>query len=628
MKKTLPLFLLLAFVVNTSPLKAQQNVTFGLGNVKNVTVSASSNDVSGIKTLQTSGFLPNQNAASRFLSQATLGKNILQIQNVTTIGVESWINIQLDLPNSFNIQSYVLGIHQSIVDSLLRNVPSGGYTLANTNVSDWHFDIAWFQGSMTSPDVLRWRVGLALSEIFVISRNSSFKNNPYALGNYCDMLMNNAFGNYRTLLDNVTYHPAMGEFLTFLNNHATDITDGRQVYPDENYAREIMQLFSIGLYKLNIDGTEQKDASNKSIPTYDNNDIAGLAKAFTGLSWGDGQYLGDDNKDYLSYTKRMKFFGIDSSDAKRNTWKTNPRIVNGHEPGEKNFLGQTIPNRPVLQGELDIQEALDVIYNHPNVGPFLSRRLIQRLVTSNPSPAYIQRVATIFNNNGSGIRGDLKAVIRAILLDPEARDNNADENGNYAGMLREPFVRYMNLMKGLKLTTTGGVYRNVMYDIYDKLEQIPMASNTVFNFFQPDYQPNGDLKNAGKYAPEFQLLNSQTLTNYFNGLNEWLVKDNPTSFWSYFTSEKFKSDQRARFDLKSDNILTKNIRLTELLDKYNMILAHGRLSDNNITSIKTVLLGIPLREDSLGIPNEDDSYLRIRMAIYLIMSSPDYLINR
>lgn len=628
MKKTLPLFLLLAFVVNTTPLKAQQNVTFGLGNVKNVTVSASSNDVSGIKTLQTSGFLPNQNAASRFLSQATLGKNILQIQNVTTIGVESWINIQLDLPNSFNIQSYVLGIHQSIVDSLLRNVPSGGYTLANTNVSDWHFDIAWFQGSMTSPDVLRWRVGLALSEIFVTSRNSSFKNNPYALGNYCDMLMNNAFGNYRTLLDNVTYHPAMGEFLTFLNNHATDITDGRQVYPDENYAREIMQLFSIGLYKLNIDGTEQKDASNKSIPTYDNNDIAGLAKAFTGLSWGDGQYLGDDNKDYLSYTKRMKFFGIDSSDAKRNTWKTNPRIVNGHEPGEKNFLGQTIPNRPVLQGELDIQEALDVIYNHPNVGPFLSRRLIQRLVTSNPSPAYIQRVATIFNNNGSGIRGDLKAVIRAILLDPEARDNNADENGNYAGMLREPFVRYMNLMKGLKLTTTGGVYRNVMYDIYDKLEQIPMASNTVFNFFQPDYQPNGDLKNAGKYAPEFQLLNSQTLTNYFNGLNEWLVKDNPTSFWSYFTSEKFKSDQRARFDLKSDNILTKNIRLTELLDKYNMILAHGRLSDNNITSIKTVLLGIPLREDSLGIPNEDDSYLRIRMAIYLIMSSPDYLINR
>ena len=628
MKKILLFFLLFSLMANASLLKAQQNVTYGLGNVKNVSVSASSNDATGVKTLQTSGFLPNTNAASRFLSQATLGKNSIQVQNVATLGIESWVNTQLSLPNSFVIQNYVRGIHQSIVDSLLRDAPSGGYTLANTNVSDWHFDISWFQGAMTSPDVLRWRVGLALSEIFVTSRKSEFENNPYALANYYDMLMNNAFGNYRTLLDNMTYHPAMGEYLTFLNNHATDIADGRQVYPDENYAREIMQLFSIGLYKLNIDGTEQKDASNKSIPTYDNNDIAGLAKVFTGLSWGDARYLGDDDKDYWSYTRRMKFFGIDSSDAKRNTWKTNPRIVNGHEPGGKSFLGQTIPNRPVLQGETDIQDALNVVFNHPNVGPFLSRRLIQRLITSNPSSAYIQRVATIFNNNGSGVRGDLKAVVKAILLDPEARDNNADENINYAGMLREPFVRYMNLMRGLKLTTTGGVYRNVMYNTYDQLEQIPMASNTVFNFFQPDYQPDGDLKVAGKYAPEFQLLNAQTLTSYFNALNEWLVKDNPTSFWSYFGNEKYKEDQQARFDLDGDNILTKNVRLVELLDKYNMILAHGRLSVSSIAAIKTVLLGIPLREDASGVPNEDDAYLRIRMAIYLIMSSPDYLINR
>lgn len=628
MMRTLQIFLLLFFVANKSLTNAQQIITFGLGNAKNITVSASSNDNTGIRTLRTSGFLPNQNAASRFLSQATFGKNSLQIQNVATVGIENWVNIQLNLPSSFNIQNYVLGIHQSIVDSLRRNNPSGAYTLANTSVSDWHFDIAWFQGSMTSPDVLRWRVGFALSEIFVTSRKSPFEYNPYALANYYDMLMNNSFGNYRTLLDNITYHPAMGEYLTFLNNHATDIADGRQVYPDENYAREIMQLFSIGLYKLNIDGTEEKDVNNKSIPTYDNNDIAGLAKVFTGLSWGDAKYLGDDDKDYWSYTRRMKFFGIDSSDAKRNTWKTNPRIVNGHEPGGKRFLGQNIPNRPVLQGELDIQDALNVIYNHPNVGPFLARRLIQRLVTSNPSPAYIQRVATIFNDNGSGVRGDLKTVIKGILLDSEARDCNSDENSDYSGMLREPFVRYMNLMKGLKLTTSGGIYRNVMYNIYDKLEQIPMASNTVFNFFQPDYQPDGDLKKAGKYAPEFQLLNSQTLTNYFNALNDWLVRDEPTSFWSYFNNETYKEDQRSRFDLKADNILTKNNRLNELLDKYNMILAHGRLSANSIAAIKTVLIAITLTEDSSGIPHEDDAYLRIRMAIYLIMSSPDYLINR
>lgn len=628
MKKLLLLTLLFLYMAIPSLLKAQKNITFGLGYVKNVTVTASSSDTKGIETLQGSGFLPNANAASRFLSQATLGKNLAQIQDVSTVGIESWVNSQLALPNSYKIKDYVQGIHQSIVDSLLRSTPTGGYTLLNTSVSDWHFDIAWFQGAMVSPDILRWRVGLALSEIFVTSRNSPFRNNPYALGSYYDMLMNNAFGNYRTLLDNMTYHPAMGEYLTFLNNHATDIADGRQVYPDENYAREIMQLFSIGLYKLNIDGTEQKDANNKSIPTYDNNDISGLAKVFTGLSWGDARYLGDGYKNYWSATNRMKFFGIDSSDAKRNTWKTNPRIVNGHEPGGKNFLGQTIPNRPVLQGESDIQDALNILFNHPNVGPFLSRRLIQRLVTSNPSPAYIKRVATIFNNNGSGVRGDLKAVVKAILLDPEARDNNIDESHNYAGMLREPFVRYMNLMKGLKLTTTGGVYRNVMYPIYNQLEQIPMASNSVFNFFLPDYQPDGELKTAGKYAPEFQMLNAQTLTSYFNALNEWLIKDNIMSFWGYFSGETFKEDQRSHFDLKADYVLTKNNRLNELLDKYNMVLAHGRLSASSLFAIKTVVLAIPLREDAAGVPNDGDANLRTRMALYLIMSSPDYLINR
>jgi uncharacterized protein (DUF1800 family) len=626
MNKTLLMVLLLFCVVKHEFIVAQQTVTFGLGNVKNVSVTASSNDNTGIRTLLNSGYLPNQNAASRFLAQATLGKNLSSIQNVATVGIESWVNTQLNLPNSFSIKNYVQGIHQNIVDSLLRDAPNGGYTLANTNVSDWHFDVAWFQGSMTSPDVLRWRVGLALSEIFVTSRNSSFRYNPYALGSYYDMLMKNAFGNYRTLLEDITYHPAMGDYLTYVNNHATDIADGRQVYPDENYAREIMQLFSIGLYKLNIDGTEQKDANNKSIPTYDNNDIAGLAKVFTGLSWGDARYFKDDDKDLWSYTIRMKFFPKDSSEARWNTY--NPRIVNAHEPGGKSFLGQTIPNRNVLLGEQDIQDALNVIYNHPNVGPFLARRLIQRLVSSNPSPAYIGRVATVFNNNGSGVRGDLKAVVKAILLDQEARDNNPDESSNYAGMLREPFVRYMNLMRGLPLTTTGGKYRNILYYVDNYLEQIPLSSNTVFNFFQPDYQPDGDLKTNGKYAPEFQLLNSQTLTNYFNALNRWLINDESTTYWSYFPAEKAKADENSHFKLEADYVLTKNSRLTELLDKYNLILAHGRLSTASITSIKNAIMAMPYSEDANGVPDENEAYRRLRIAIYLIMSSPDYLINR
>jgi len=281
-----------------------------------------------------------------------------------------------------------------------------------------------------------------------------------------------------------------------------------------------------------------------------------------------------------------------------------------------------------VQGEQDIQDALNIIFNHPNVGPFIARRLIQRLVASNPSPAFIQRIATVFNNNGSGVRGDLKAVVRAILLDPEACDCNTDQNSNYAGMLREPFVRYMNLMRSLKLTTQGGIYRNSMYDLYNRIEQIPLYSPTVFNFFQPDYVPDGDLKTVNKYAPEFQLLNSQTLTGYMNALNHWLIDDSPSEFWGLFNNETYKPDQNPRFDLMADSTLATNEKLPQLLDKYNMILAHGAIPKANIETIRKAIASMPYTYNYYGVPNQDDIYRRIRIAIFLIMSSPDYLINR
>ena len=603
---------------------AQQTVIFGLGTVKNVTVSSSSTSNSGLSTLQSSGYLPNYNSAARFLSQATLGTNLTEIQNVATLGKEQWLDAQLNMTNSFGMETYLRSLHQIIVDSLLRNTPTGGYTLDNVSLNNWHFDATWFQGSMTAPDMLRWRVALALSEIFVVSRVSDLDNDPYGMASYYDVLLSNAFGNYRTLLDKITYHPAMASYLTFMNNHATN--SSKQIYPDENYAREIMQLFSIGLYKLNIDGSEMKDANNKPIPTYTNSDIAGLAKVFTGLGWGDRQYLGQSQKDKWSFTKRLKFYPLDSLEYYQHYYR--PTIYNGHEPGSKTFLGSTIPNRPVIQGEQDIQDALNTIFNHANVGPFMARRLIQRLVSSNPSPAYIQRVATVFNNNGSGVRGDLKAVIRAILLDPEACDCNIDKSNNYAGMLREPFVRYMNLMRGLKLTTTGGVYRNAMNDLYDRIEQIPIYSPTVFNFFQPDYIPDGDLKIAQKYAPEFQLLNSQTLTGYINGLNRWLINDDPNEFWQLFTGETYKADQDPRFDLSPDYSLARNDKLPQLLDKYNLILAHGSITKGNIEIIRKAIASMPYAENTSGVPDPDKCFRRVRIAIYLIMASPDYLINR
>lgn len=622
------IYLAIFLIFGTFVIYAQQTFILGKGNTKNVSVTTSNSGNTGIRTLMSSAFLPNQNASSRFLSQATLGATYSEIQKVSTQGVEKWLDDQFALPNAFKIESYLLSIHQSIIDSLSIRNPTITYTLDTpVGLDNWHFDIAWFQGSMTAPDLLRWRVALALSEIFVTSRVSTFTNNPYALASYYDLLMDNSFGNYRTLIDKITYHPSMAVYLTFMNNHATDFNNGNQVYPDENYAREIMQLFSIGLYELNIDGTEKKDVNNKSIPTYNNTDIANLAKVFTGLSWGDGTYLGIASKDKFSYTKRLKFYGRDSSDAKKNPWKTNPRIVDGHEYGAKTFLNTTIPARPVAQGEQDIQDALNIIFNHPNVGPFISRRLIQRLVTSNPSPAYIQRVATIFNNNGSGVRGDLKAVIKAILLDPDARQCCGDNTESF-GILREPFVRYMNLLKGLNLEAPGGRFRNVMARVYDRTEQKPLYASTVFNFFTPNYVPDGVLKDAGKFGPEFQLLTSQTLTGYFNALNDWLINDDPGDFYSYYLGETYKPQQDPKFNLVADYSLTRNDKVRQLLDKYNLILAHGRISAASLDIIATAIKNMPYKEDSNGIPVALEADRRVRIAIYLIMTSPDYLINR
>ena len=364
---------------------AQELETFGLGNTRDVTVTASSSSANGINTLLLDGYLPNKNAASRFLSQATLGATMADIDDVVVQGIESWTESQLAMANTFGLETYIRQLSAAIADSLnaASPPPETLFTVENLNLSDWYFDVAWFQGGMTSPDRLRWRTALALSEIFVTSRVSDFSGNPYALASYYDMLLDHSFGNYRALLDSITYHPTMARYLTYMNNHAEGIVEGNLVFPDENYAREIMQLFSIGLYELNQDGTEKKDVEGNSIPTYTNNDIAGLAKVFTGLSWNHSLYLGDGADSEQDYTKRLKFFPIDSSDAIRRPWKSNPSIVDGHASGGKTFLGTTVgQGRPIEQGEDDIQDALNVIFNHPNVGPFMARRLIQRLVTN------------------------------------------------------------------------------------------------------------------------------------------------------------------------------------------------------------------------------------------------------
>lgn len=609
---------------------AQNAPKFGKGNIKGVTVTSSSNSSKSIQTLMSTGYIPNPKAASRFLSQATFGPKLQEIQNLQNNGIEHWLSQQFALPLSTNLTATIGQIHQGMVDSLLQQNPTGTYTLDNVFIDDWVFDMAWFQANMTANDRLRWRTSMALSQIFVTSRISAFNDNPYALASYYDVLNKNAFGNYRALIDSITYHPAMAVYLTYINNHATDTTGTKRVFPDENYARELMQLFSIGLYELNLDGTEKKDMNGDPIPTYDNDDIANLAKVFTGLSWSNSRYLGENDIDKWSYTKRLKFFPVDSSD-KYKRWWANPstwRIVNGHEPGTKTFLGQTVPARPVAQGEQDIQDALNIIFNHPNVGPFMARRLIQHLVSSNPSPAYIARVATVFNNNGSGVRGDLKAVIKAVLLDPEARDCCSEKENLAFGHLREPFLRYMNLINGLELESSTGVYRNVMVDLYDRLEQIPLYSPSVFNFYSPNYVPDGPVQAAGAVAPEFQTLNSLSFANYMNGLHKWIISNDPIQYWGLFSNETYKPEQDPVFNLSSEYPLAKDNRIAEFLDKYNLVLAQGRIKPENMNIIKNVLLSMPMSFDGAGNPDATLADRRLRMGIFLIMIAPDYLINK
>ena len=588
--------LLLATLCAVS-INAQSNIkVVGMGNTQNVTTSGSDISQDPVTTLNRSGFLPNHSSAAKLTAQSTFGATIETIDEISNMGFEDWMDVQLNLPLGPGMLDQVIAYHD--FRKAGENNPDAG-----TSIRFW--DYAWWQYHMTQPDYIRQRVAFALSEILVISQNSSFGGNPYAFGHYYDILLEHAFGNYRDLIQDITYHAAMGEYLTFINNPKTDTLENR--FPDENYAREVMQLFTIGLFELNQDGTRILDAQNEPIPTYDNYDIIEFSKVFTGLMWGDrplqlNQFFKGD-LDRTSYTVPMQM------------------LNEMHEPGEKNLLnGFTVMDRNPIDGDADINDALDNLFNHQNVGPFIGKLLIQRLVTSNPSPAYVSRVAGAFNDNGSGVRGDMKAVIRAILLDDEARDCDNALNDHF-GKLREPFIRYVQVCNALKLTTTSGNYRNAMYYIMDQVGQKPFTSPSVFNFFQPDHQPIGPVAEADLVAPEFQIVNSQSIVGYFNALNDWIVRDSPTDEWSLYSGEEVPENEKAYFELSDEIALAEDAYLHQLIDRLNLVLAHGRLS-----SWATDLIINAIKE----FPDDDADDLdeRVRIAIYLIMSSPEYLINR
>jgi uncharacterized protein (DUF1800 family) len=420
---------------------------------------------------------PTAEAAARFLIQATFGPRPTDIAEVMELGFGGWVERQFTLPRSSHLAYY---------DSL---VPPGSEPQPGV------IPESIFAQAIEGEDQLRQRVTLALSELFVVSLvDADVRNSAHGLADYTDLLAEHAFGNFRELLEAVTLHPTMGVFLDMLGSSREIPELGR--LPNENYAREVLQLFSIGLHQLHPDGTLRLDSQNQPIPTYDQEVVLGFARAFTGWSFGGVP----QNPPALFFRPPRE-----ARDFRR---PMEPWAL-FHEDGEKLLLdGVVVP--PGQGAVADLAVALDSVFGHPNVGPFVCRQLIQRLVTSNPSPGYTYRCAQAFADDGSGVRGDLRAVLRAILLDYEARSAEVAARQDF-GHLREPIVRFLGLLRTTDAETAGGRWRFVGIDRPGLgLGQVPFRAPTVFNFFEPTFALPGEIAQAGLVSPEFQITTETT----------------------------------------------------------------------------------------------------------------------
>ncbi|WP_404480197.1 DUF1800 family protein [Novosphingobium sp. BL-52-GroH] len=411
-----------------------------------------------------------QQRASRFLCQATNGATRAEIDAFVQIGMGAWLDNQFAQPRGQSHWDWM--IEQSF------NTIENKY-----NKSHWNFSV-WRQ-TVSGLDQMRQKISLALLDIFVVSINDIIVGWPqFALANYMDILLDHAFGNFRTLLSAVTYSTAMGEYLTYVGSRKQNSSGN---VPDENYAREMMQLFTIGLYELNPDGTKKLGPDGQAIATYNATDVSQLSRIFTG-------------------------FSFPSSDLSTPDFRQKPLIIDAatNETGETTFLGAKVTGG----GKVAVEAALDVLFQHPNVAPFFAKNLIQRLVTSNPSPAYVSRAAAAFENDGNGKRGELKAVIRAILTDAEARSDDAAQSDSF-GLLRSPVQRLSGVLRAFRATSAAGSWK--MEDLRAIIGQSPGTSPSVFNFFQPAYSPPGsEFYNRGLVAPEFQITDEVSTIGYAN----------------------------------------------------------------------------------------------------------------
>ena len=516
----------------------------------------------------------------RFLEQATFGPTLDLVNTVQGIGFNTWLEQQRAAPASRFPDLQAFPSSSSV--GCPADDPGTSPTCYRDNYTMYPLQVQFFKNALGEPDQLRQRVAFALSQIFVVSGLQI--QQPSSMVPFLNILVDNAFGNYRDLLQAVTLNPAMGDYLDMVNNDKPNLAG--TIQPNENYAREVLQLFSIGLYALNSDGTFKTDPNGYPIPAYDQEIIEGFAHAFTGWTYATLDGATPKAHNPRNYLAPMWLYrnasGIDTN----------------HDKGEKRLLDYPGAPGAVLasnqDGEADLQQALDNIFNHPNVGPFISRLLIQNLVTSNPSPSYVKRVAAVFDNNGSGVRGDLYATVKSILLDREARGLSRRET-DY-GHLREPVLFVANLLRALNATSDG-----IVSDQAKAMGQNLFYSSSVFNYYPHDFMVPG----TSIQGPEFGIETSSAAIARANFVNTIT-----------FSKIQPKNELGTSIDLSGLEALASTPSL--LVDWLDSLLMHSSMS----SEMKALII------DAVNTVPDTNPRLRAQTAFYLVATSSQYLIQR
>jgi uncharacterized protein (DUF1800 family) len=563
--------------------------------------------------------------AARLNAQATFGATREEIVRTNSIGLEGWLAEQFKAPQSSHLA--LIRSDMATTDNVDRN--KDGKIDAEDGRPGWDLmrSTIWkqfFEGN----DQLRQRVGYALSQIIVISQqNNIVLDNPESSASYLDILNKHAFGNFRELLKEVTLNPGMGVYLDMKGSQKED--PAKSIQPNENYPRELLQLFSVGTNLLNLDGTEQRGSDGKPIATYDEDTVKGFSKAFTGWT------LARQN---TAQTWRWEF--PDGSGGRwgepMQQWRSTANVPIYHDMTAKKLLqynGAPFANLPANQTpEKDLEDAITNVFNHPNVGPFIGKQLIQRLVKSNPSPAYVARVATAFNNNGAGQRGDMKAVVKAILSDVEARTYNPADTRS--GKVREPAVTFVAFHRAF-----GGRCNTGRYQFWignDDLGQRPLSAPSVFNFYSPDHSPSGMLAQANVLAPEFEIVNSTQILNFAN-FSQWgmildgtkqQAGDYAGAGHSIRETDPLYQYRNCTNTLTYGNYLTLADNPPALVDELNLLFLNQQMSaDLRARLVDTVT---KLTETNTALSAAERTARqrvdRVRQAVWLILNSPEYAV--